>query len=306
MVTARLKNYIMQKKFCPICESNKNSKLVYDKKLPEDSINPNFAGRKDPDGYHYQMLRCENCTLLYASEIYDEEYSNQLYNDSSFDYSPELEGLTRSYSETLKEGIKVLKNSRDNFLEIGCGNGFMLQEALRLGFKNVKGIEPSKNAISFADSKIKNFIQQGIFDKNQIENEKYDLVFIAMIIEHVVDVNKFLTNIHNVLKPGGIVICVCHNERHFLAKILKEKHPIINDEHVAVFNEKALNLIFKKNKFSDVRVKSLKNYYSLNYWLKMMPIPMMIKNLLNKSIMLILKNLLIGIKAGNQYLVAKK
>ena len=296
----------MQKKVCPICESDKNSKLVYDKKLPEDLENPNFAGRKDPDGYHYQMLRCENCTLLYASEIYDEEYSNQLYNESSFDYSSELEGLTKSYSETLKDGIKFLENSKENFLEIGCGNGFMLQEALRLGFKNVKGIEPSKDAISFADNEIKNFIQHGIFDENQIENEKYDLVFIAMIIEHVVDSNKFLESIYKVLKPGGIVICVCHNERHFLAKILKEKHPIINDEHVAVFNEKALNLIFKKNKFLDVKVRNLKNYYSLSYWLKMMPIPIIIKNLLNKTIMLFFKKLILGFKAGNQYLIAKK
>ena len=296
----------MQKKICPICESDKYSKLVYEKKLPEDLENPNFAGRKDPDGYHYQMLRCENCTLLYASEIYDEEYSNQLYNESSFDYSSELEGLTKSYSETLKEGIKLLENSKENFLEIGCGNGFMLQEALRLGFKNVKGIEPSKDAISFADNKIKNFIQHGIFDENLIENEKYDLVFIAMIIEHVVDSNKFLESIYKVLKPGGMVICVCHNEKYFLEKILKEKHPIINDEHVAVFNEKALNLIFKKNNFLDIKVRNLKNYYSLSYWLKMMPIPIIIKNLLNKTIVLIFKKLIIGFKAGNQYLIAKK
>ena len=296
----------MQKKVCPICETDKSSKTVYEKKLPVDLENPNFAGRKDPDGYHYQMLRCEKCTLLYAAEIYDEEYSNKLYNESSFEYSAELDGLTKSYSETLKEGIKLLENSKENFLEIGCGNGFMLLEALKLGFKNVKGIEPSKDAISFADDKIKNFIQHGIFDENYIENKKYDLVFIAMIIEHVVDSNKFLESIYKVLKPGGVVICICHNERHFLAKILKENHPIINDEHVAVFNEKALNLIFKKNKFLDVKVRNLKNYYSLGYWLKMMPIPMIIKNLLNKTIMLFLKKLIIGFKAGNQYLIAKK
>ena len=296
----------MQKKVCPICESDKSSKIVYEKKLPVDLENPNFAGRKDPDGYRYQMQRCEKCTLLYASEIYDEEYSNKLYNESSFEYSAELDGLTKSYSKTLKEGIKLLENSKENFLEIGCGNGFMLEEALKLGFKNVKGIEPSKEAISFADDKIKNFIKHGIFDENYIENEKYDLVFIAMIIEHVVDSNKFLESIYNVLKPGGVVICICHNERHFLAKILKENHPIINDEHVAVFNEKALNLIFKKNKFLDVKVRNLKNYYSLGYWLKMMPIPMIIKNLLNKTIMLFLKKLIIGFKAGNQYLIAKK
>ena len=76
----------MQKKNCPICETNINSKLIYKEKLPENFINPNFAGRKDPDGYHYRMLRCSHCSLLYASEIYDEDYSNKLYEESSFDY----------------------------------------------------------------------------------------------------------------------------------------------------------------------------------------------------------------------------
>ena len=111
---------------------------------------------------------------------------------------------------------------------------------------------------------------------------------------------------YNILKPGGIVICICHNERHFLAKILKEKHPIINDEHVAVFNEKALNLIFKKNKFLDIQVNNLKNYYSLSYWLKMTPLPPIIKNALNKTLMFFLKDVILGFKAGNQYLIAKK
>ena len=170
-----------------------------------------------------------------------------------------------------------------------------------ISLKSGKGIFDAVNQLGF---------EAELIDYNDLDDlgvlKKYDLVFIAMIIEHVVDSNKFLESIYKVLKPGGIVICVCHNERHFLAKILKEKHPIINDEHVAVFNDKALNLIFKKNKFLDIKVRNLKNYYSLSYWLKMMPIPIIIKNLLNKTIMLIFKKLIIGFKAGNQYLIAKK
>ena len=108
----------MQKKTCPICDSNQNAELVYEKKLPDNLTNPNFAGRKDPDGYHYEMIRCKSCTLLYASEIYDEEYSNYLYNESSFDYSSELKGLSKSYSKTLEEGVSLLKAPKKNFLEI--------------------------------------------------------------------------------------------------------------------------------------------------------------------------------------------
>jgi len=296
----------MIKKSCPICETREYSKTVYVEKLPKNLKDANFAGRKDPDDYHYEMLRCSKCSLLYASEIYDEEYSNQLYNESTFDYSNELKSLTKSYSKTLRDGLSVLKNDKNNFLEIGCGNGFMLNEALKMGFKNVKGIEPSKKAISFADETIKNDIYHGIFDSGQIKEKLYDVVFIAMIIEHVVDVNYFLDNIYKSLKPGGIVICICHNERHFLSKILKNKHPIINDEHTAVFNKKALRLIFDKNKYKDVKIKNLKNFYSINYWIKMMPSPLIIKNILNSGFFSFLKKMIIGFKAGNLYLIAKK
>ena len=49
---------------------------------------------------------------------------------------------------------------------------------------------------------------------------------------------------------------------------MKDKHPIINDEHVAVFNKKALEIIFKKNNYINITISNLKNFYSLNYWLK--------------------------------------
>ena len=182
----------------------------------------------------------------------------------------------------------------------------MLSEALKMGFKSVKGIEPSREAISFADETIKNKIYHGIFDTNQIKENLYDVVFIAMIIEHVVDANYFLNNIFKTLKPGGIIICICHNEKHFLSKILKSKHPIINDEHVAVFNKKALKLIFNKNKYEDIKIKNLKNFYSINYWIKMLPSPTFIKNIIKKIFFLFFKNKIIGFKAGNLYLVAKK
>jgi 2-polyprenyl-3-methyl-5-hydroxy-6-metoxy-1,4-benzoquinol methylase len=296
----------MIKKNCPICGTRDFSHNIYKKKLPTDLTEANFAGRKDPDGYHYEMARCLKCSLLYASEIYDEEYSNKLYDESSFDYSDELSGLTKSYSSVLKESLETLNNDRNNFLEIGCGNGFVLDEALNAGFRNIKGIEPSQDAISFASNRVKKYIYHGIFDSSQIEENHYDVVFVAMIIEHVPDSNQFLDNIYKTLKPGGIIICICHDERHFLAKILKNKHPIINDEHVAVFNKKALELIFKNNKFTNIKINNLKNFYSISYWLKMMPIPKIFKRTLNNKFSKFLKRFIIGFKAGNLYLIAKK
>lgn len=295
----------MIKKICPICETDKYSYLVYKEKLPKEKDKIDFSGGKNPDGFHYKMVRCKKCDLLYAKEIYDEEFSDELYQDSDFINTTEIEGLKKTYRRCILLALKNL-NSKLSFLEIGCGNGYMLEVALNLGFNKIQGVEPSKIAIDAANQNIKDKIKHGVFNKNDFIENSYDLIFVAMIIEHVTDINDFLTSLHKILKPGGSIVCVCHNERHFLSKILKSKHPIINDEHVYVFGKDTLYKIFSKNNFKDIKIESLKNFYSVEYWFKMIPLPKFIKNPLKSILRLIFKKKPIGIKAGNLYLIAKK
>ena len=52
----------MIKKNCPICETNKFSKIIYNSNI-ENNINKiDYSGRKKPDGLHYEMVRCGKCT----------------------------------------------------------------------------------------------------------------------------------------------------------------------------------------------------------------------------------------------------
>ena len=200
----------MQTKICPICETNAYSKIVYKEKLPKKRENINFSGRKNPDGYHYEMQRCRNCSLLYASSIYDVEFTNQLYNESNFTYNSELEGLKKTYGNCLTK-IENIVQSKENLLEIGCGNGFLLEVAIKMGWKNVTGIEPSFEAISLANEMVKNKIIHSTFESKNFKNNYYNLIFFAMLIEHVPDINKFLSGIYDILKPGGIVVVISHN-----------------------------------------------------------------------------------------------
>ena len=183
----------------------------------------------------------------------------------------------------------------------------MLNIGLDLGWKNVIGIEPSSLAFEKVDSKIKKYIIQGLFNKKDFKDESIDLIFCAMILEHIPDINKFLSDIKLILKPGGIVLAITHDEGHFLSRILKNRHPIINDEHVCVYSRKTLNDIFYKHNFTIKDIDSVKNIYSIRYWLEMLPIIPFIKKILS----FILKkfkfiNFNLGFKAGNIYIMAQK
>lgn len=295
----------MLKKICPICDTDSHSKKIYEKNLPLKLEKINYSGRKKPDGFHYEMVRCRNCSLLYASSIYEVDKTDKLYEVSDFPYNKELDGLKRTYGNCLRY-IENLISKKENFLEIGCGNGFLLEVAINQGWKNVVGIEPSIKAINQAKPNIRKKIVHSTFKSNSLKKDSYDLVFFAMVLEHVPDVNEFLSEIFKILNPDGVVIGICHDERHFLSRLLKNKHPIINDEHNYVFGKKTLEKIFLKNKFKNININDLKNYYSLDYWFNMTPIPEIIKKplkLISKSFS---RDRNIGIRAGNIFLVGKK
>ena len=295
----------MIKKNCPICETNKFSKIIYNSNI-ENNINKiDYSGRKKPDGLHYEMVRCGKCTLLYASQIYDNSITEKLYNQSKFEYKSELNGLKKTYSNCLSTVEESIQN-KESFLEIGCGNGFVLELAKNNGWHNIVGVEPSSESIENSDPVIKAKILNSIFDVNSFKKNQFDLIFVAMLIEHVPDINKFLSDIYNILKPGGKLVTICHNERHFLSKILKNKHPIINDEHNYVFSPNTLKQIYSKNKFKNIQINNLKNYYPIDYWIKMMPLPKFLIQLINIFLSKKFHKKIMGIKAGNIFLIASK
>ena len=291
----------MINKVCPICETNKYSSLIYKENLPNIS-EADFSGRKNPDGYHYEMVRCKNCSLLYASSIYETEILDNLYKESDFKYLEELKGLKKTYTKCLKASEKF-NMDKSKLLEIGSANGFFLECAKNHGWEHVIGFEPSLKAISKSSMQVRDNLINSSFEFNS-KYQNYDLIFFAMLIEHVPDVNKFLFDVYKTLKNNGLFIGIAHDEMHFLSKILKSKHPIINDEHNYVFSKKSIKKILEKNKFEILELNNLTNFYTINYWIKMLPKPKFLDKF--KINMNFLKNINIGISAGNFYFIARK
>ena len=291
---------------CPICLILNKNNVVYTQNLPKTHELADYSARKVIDNYHFEMVRCINCNLLYANSIYSNKLMNELYIDSEFYYGSEINNLKYTYGKIINYSSKYLE-SKDTFLDIGCGNGFLLEKALTLGWSNVRGVEPSKKTYTISNKLTRKYIKCGFFNKNDYNNETFDLVFFAMIIEHISDVNKFLNGIYSILKPGGLLIGIAHDEMALPARILKDRHAIINDEHVYVFSNKTLLQILKKNKFSILEISKLKNKYSINYWFQMLPLPKIIKETLVKlPLIKLLFKFEISISAGNIYFIAKK
>ncbi len=298
----------MTKIKCAICGNNKNTKVLYKSTFSKKKLNSKtFSARRTPDRLHYRLVKCSRCGLIFSNPILDLKKINSLYFKSDFNYDLESEYLKKTYFNYFKKYIQSKNIKKAKILEIGCGNGFFLQELKDNGIKDVYGIEPGAESVKKANAKIKNNIKVDILRKGLFAKESFDIIFCFHTLDHIPNPNKFLEIIHALLKKNGKVFFIVHNTSGLSVKLLKEKSPIFDIEHIYLFNNKNLKQIFENNKFINSSVFDIKNTYPLRYWLKLFPLNDFFKNKIIKLLELLGLDLIpIKLNAGNIGIIASK
>ena len=297
----------MIQKYCAICGDKQKSIVMYPSKFNPKNINEKiFSARRIPDHIHYQINKCTKCGLLFSSPILKENKIFSLYKKSNLDYDKLLPYINQTYSSYLNKFLPVIP---DNFriLDIGCGNGFFLKEAKKLGFNDVYGVEPSKKAVSKARKDIEENIKIGFFKKGIFPKSYFNVVTCFQTLDHLIDPDICIKTTYEILKDQGLAYFIVHDTDGLSVKLFGEKTAIFDIEHIYLFNKFTLRKIFQKNGFKKITVIDIKNKYPLWYWLKMIPIPVFLKRyLLNFLQQTGLENIPIAINAGNIAIMAYK
>jgi 2-polyprenyl-3-methyl-5-hydroxy-6-metoxy-1,4-benzoquinol methylase len=257
-------------------------------------------------------VKCNTCDLVRSDPTADPRYISHLYSKSHFDYSSEVTNLMKTYGRYLDKVIKLnLKNNKSvnelSLLEIGCGNGFFLEVAMKKGFTIVRGIEPSKSAIECASEEIKPLIVCDIMKPGVFPLEQFDVICMFQTLDHIPDPSDLIKNCYSILKPGGFILCFNHNIESLSYNLLKEKSPIIDIEHTFLFSPDTLSKLFINNKFIVESVGSASNTYSIRYLVRLFPLPKKIKGkLLSRLENSRFGNITLTFPFGNIFIIAKK
>ena len=125
-------------------------------------------------------------------------------------YFRELARTAEKYYLDYVETCHVLTENT-NILEVGCGQGGNLFPFAQKGCK-VKGIDRDRYKItqanlSFSDPYLKKeFIAGDFFDMEEPgEQDKFDLILVHDVIEHVSEKDKFVKHIKKFLRNDGLV-----------------------------------------------------------------------------------------------------
>jgi len=179
-----------------------------------------------PFEYWYQFERypgskCSACGLVFLSVQPDRDTLSEMYDADYFESdfrcgSEPAAGLGGEHSEKIfaEEAKAVLALMRrltgregGRLLEIGCAGGWFLKAAREAGW-DVRGVEISADAADFARAKLGLDVFRGELADARFPSGSFDVIYMADVLEHVLEPVAFVGEVSRVLADGGhVVVC---------------------------------------------------------------------------------------------------
>ena len=136
--------------------------------------------------------------LKVQQKTYDQEWRKSLEKgkEEQGNLKTNLEFLTET--KILKEGYKIL--------EIGCGIGSIVHQLSGKGY-DITGTDISQEPISYGLKKYSDIkLQVQSAEKLEFENNSFDVVLSFDLFEHIVEVDRHISEVSRVLKAGGFYL----------------------------------------------------------------------------------------------------
>lgn len=216
---------------CPICFSAER-KLIKRVQMivPNDFILP----------VEYDLVSCGECGLVYSNiqdtgayDLYYESYTGT--NTTEYSVSEDQKKLNKETVHFLKETSRIT----DNILDIGCSYGITLTELQNSGYNNLYAMDLDIAAINYLNNKGIDSRVGSIFSEVGEYNQKFDIIILRHILEHLFEPRNAINNIKNWLKPSGKIIIESPNlDLYFRANTFPGS--FVEYEHINHFSLTAL------------------------------------------------------------------
>jgi 2-polyprenyl-3-methyl-5-hydroxy-6-metoxy-1,4-benzoquinol methylase len=176
---------------------------------------------------------------------------------------------------TIKKKVKLINSfnlENKTILDIGSGTGDFLLACKKNGWQ-VAGVEPNEKAKSIANSKINQKDSNSkIFESIESlqanaqngEHTKFDVITMWHVLEHVPNLNEYVSSLKRLLKPDGTLIVAVPNYKSFDANHYKEFWAAYDvPRHLWHFSKKSIEGLFDKEKMKVIKALPMKfdSYY---------------------------------------------
>ena len=265
-LTFKIRNtYMPEIFFCPFCNSM-NTKYW-------------FLHTSKIEYLPYKIYRCGACKSAFVSPAPTDEHLKKFYEgeinsmieflkgDDAEEHLKLILQLEKDYPNSKIDAKRIASHCKNfssgyDFLDIGAGYGFFTNAAQSIGF-NCTAIEASSTNCRIFK------LMNGFEPLNQMFNEKFaeenhnkfDVVLLSQVLEHIPNSQSAIRSIRSVLKDGGICVVAVPHFGSLVSKIQGKKDMfIIPPEHLNFFSVTGLNQAFKNNGFSVLMSHTVSRY----------------------------------------------
>jgi SAM-dependent methyltransferase len=222
--------------------------------------------------YGFDIVKCKKCGLVYSDFHPTQEFLRDYYSKSYFvDGNKKLGYDNYDKGEeasrlTARKRIKLLKlKSTGKILDIGCAYGFFLSEMP--GGWDKYGLEISK----FASAKAINInpashIKNQVLTSNIFSGQKFDLITLWDVLEHLDNPREAMTTTYAKLKKGGKLALSTGDVDSLFSKIQGSAwHLYTPPQHLSYFSPTTIRKLLNEIGFKKISISRLSAYYPISY-----------------------------------------
>ncbi|MCM1123310.1 MAG: methyltransferase domain-containing protein [Eubacterium sp.] len=218
--------------------------------VKEDIYEPvylNQYGYYEPRRKNTVQERNENFEEHYFQDYAGATYEKAEYPPEELDY---IHNQIEERAYVIEQNLEKMGTKGDySLLDIGCGEGFLLQFFHDRG-KRVKGIDIGSYALEHFHPEMLAFFEKGTMErllpKMEERGERYDVVNIDRCLDMVDDVDVCLNHIKRVMDSRSILVVKVANNYSNLQRMLLKKgemtkeHWLDDPDHTGYMNREGL------------------------------------------------------------------
>ncbi len=227
---------------CPICNKEDIGFLMHSK---------DYSLTQDD----FQIIQCTHCTLKYTDPVPSKEEIGPYYDFPAYiSHTDDNTGLinklyhsVRNYTLSQKTNWvqSLFTGYKGQLLEVGAGTGAFAHAMTKKGW-TVTALEPdaASRERALATYQINIAPIEELFT---LTENKFDVITLWHVLEHVHDLNDYIRTFYKILKPNGRLIIAVPNYTSYDAQFYKKYWAAYDvPRHLYHFSPTAMEYLAKK------------------------------------------------------------
>ena len=159
--------------------------------------------------------------------------------------------VQRIYALTICHLLRA-RSPGSRMLDLGFGRGYLMQLARAYGFE-VYGLDSSAAQLDRLWPFFGNRVANLVVGQGGLPWGSFDVVVMSHILEHLPDPAGALSQVRDLLNPGGILYLAVPDMRSLAFQVFGKKWDVVNPlVHLQYFNEDALTRLLRDRGFADL------------------------------------------------------